>query len=285
MDVLTLPAYGKINLTLKVLGQRADGYHNLSTLFQSIALADTLTFSRCREGIHLETSGLPVPEGPENLAYRAAARLQSRYGFPGVRISLKKQIPLAAGLGGGSADAAATLTGVNALFNLGLTPGQLAREGAALGSDVPFCVIGGTALGQGRGEELFLLPPPPVLWLVLVKPPFGVSTATIYHNWETSSGREALDIPDEEKALAAIRRGDRAGLLASMGNDLEAVTCRLYPEVRTIKRRLLAEGAERAVMCGSGPAVFGVVADREIARRIASRLQEAYPETIVTRTI
>ncbi|OIQ52975.1 4-(cytidine 5'-diphospho)-2-C-methyl-D-erythritol kinase [Neomoorella thermoacetica] len=285
MDVLTLPAYGKINLTLKVLGRRSDGYHNLSTIFQSIALADRLTFSRCREGIRLETSGLPVPQGPENLAYRAAARLQSRYGFPGVRITLKKQIPLAAGLAGGSADAAATLIGVNALFNLGLTPGQLAREGAALGSDVPFCVIGGTALGRGRGEELSLLPPLPTLWLVLVKPSFGVSTAAVYRGWDAGPGQTPMEAPDEERALAAIRRGDRAGIMASLGNDLEAVTCRLYPEVMAIKMRLLAEGAERAVMCGSGPAVFGVAADGETARRIASRLQETYPETIVTRTL
>lgn len=285
MDFLTIPAYGKINLTLRVLGRRQDGYHNLSTIFQSIALADRLTLRRHYEGLHLETTGRPVPSGPDNLVYQAAARLQTRYGFPGVKITLQKEIPLAAGLAGGSSDAAATLLAVNILFNLGLTPGQLAREGVALGADIPFCVLGGTALGRGRGEELTLLPPIPPLWLVLVKPSFGVSTADVYQAWDANPGLESLEHPDEERALAAIMNGDREELLAALGNDLEAVTCRLYPEVTAIKLRLLAEGAERAVMCGSGPAVFGVAADTATAQRIASRLQETYPETFVTRTL
>lgn len=285
MDFLTVPAYGKINLTLRVLERRPDGYHNLSTIFQSIALADRLTFSRHQEGLHLETTGVPVPVGPANLVYQAAYRLQTRYGFPGVKITLQKQIPPAAGLAGGSSDAAATLLAVNTLFNLGLTPGQLAREGVALGADIPFCVLGGTALGRGRGEELTLLPRVPPLWLVLVKPSFGVSTVDVYQAWDANRGWGPLEPPDEERALAAIRSGDRKKLLAALGNDLEAVTCRLYPEVTAIKLRLLAEGAERAVMCGSGPAVFGVAAGEEQARRIAARLQETYPETFVTRTL
>ncbi|MGI9860987.1 4-(cytidine 5'-diphospho)-2-C-methyl-D-erythritol kinase [Moorella naiadis] len=285
MDFLTVPAYGKINLTLRVLGRRPDGYHNLSTIFQSIVLADRLTLSRHDKGLHLETTGMLVPAGPGNLVYQAAARLQTRYGFPGVKITLQKEIPPAAGLAGGSSDAAATLLAVNTLFNLGLTPGQLAWEGATLGADVPFCVLGGTALGRGRGGELTLLPPVPPLWLVLVKPSFGVRTADVYQAWDANPGRGPLEPPDEERALAAISSGNREELLAALGNDLEAVTCRLYPEVTAIKLRLLAEGAERAVMCGSGPAVFGVAAGEKQARRIASRLQDTYPETFITRTL
>ncbi|GEA14546.1 MAG: 4-diphosphocytidyl-2-C-methyl-D-erythritol kinase [Moorella sp. (in: firmicutes)] len=285
MDALKVRAYGKINLTLKVLDRRPDGFHNLSTIFQVIALQDTLTFSRCPEGINLEVKGAPLPAGPDNLVYRAAALLQQRYGFPGVRITLTKRIPLAAGLAGGSSDAAATLLGLNYLYNLGLTPGQLAREGARLGSDVPFCVLGGTALGRGRGEELYLLPPAPRLWLVLVKPPFGVSTAAVYQGWDAAPSRQNPEPPDEEKALAALRAGDREQLVRALGNDLEIVTCRLYPEVMAIKLSLVAAGAERAVLCGSGPTVFGVAPDRETAINIASRLRQTYPETIVTCTL
>ncbi|QGP92065.1 4-diphosphocytidyl-2-C-methyl-D-erythritol kinase [Neomoorella glycerini] len=285
MDTLKVPAYGKINLTLKVLGRRPDGFHNLSTIFQAIALQDTLTLRRCHEGIHLEVRGARLAAGPDNLVYQAAALLQQRYGFPGVRINLVKRIPLAAGLAGGSSDAAATLLGLNYLYNLGLTPGQLAREGAKLGSDVPFCVLGGTALGRGRGEDLSLLPPAPRLWLVLVKPPFGVSTAAVYQGWDAAPSRQNPEPPDEDRALAALRAGDREQLIRALGNDLEIVTCRLYPEVKAIKLHLLAAGAERAILCGSGPAVFGVAPDRQTAISIASRFRQTYPETLVTCTL
>ncbi|MDN5343967.1 MAG: 4-diphosphocytidyl-2-C-methyl-D-erythritol kinase [Clostridia bacterium] len=285
MDVLELPAYAKINLTLRVLGRRPDGFHDISTIFQTMALHDTLSIQRAETGIHLEVEGAPLPAGPDNLVYQAARLLQQRYGSPGARITLVKRIPIAAGLAGGSADAAAALLGLNYLYNLGLTPGQLAREGASLGSDVPFCLLGGTALGRGRGEELTLLPSPPVLWLVLVPPPFGVSTAAIYRAWDASPDWRARAVPGEEEALAAIKAGDRERLIGALGNDLEGVTASLYPEVGSIKSRLLAAGAEGALMCGSGPVVCGIAPDREAAGRIAARLKETYPATIVTRTL
>ncbi|WP_258360702.1 4-(cytidine 5'-diphospho)-2-C-methyl-D-erythritol kinase [Moorella sulfitireducens (nom. illeg.)] len=285
MDALKVRAYGKINLTLNVVGRRADGFHNISTIFQSIALQDTLILRRRSGGIKIEVKGATLPDGPGNLVYQAAILLQQRYGFPGVHISLIKRIPVAAGLGGGSSDAAATLVGLNYLYDLGLTPLQLAREGAELGSDVPFCVLGGTALGRGRGEELCLLPPSPGLWLVLVKPSFGVSTAAVYQRWDTAPYRQNPEPPDEGKAVAALKAGDREQLIEALGNDLEIVTCHLYPEVRDIKIKLLSAGAKRAVLCGSGPTVFGVAPDREKAFTIAARLQQDYPETIVTSTL
>ncbi|MGI9952559.1 4-(cytidine 5'-diphospho)-2-C-methyl-D-erythritol kinase [Moorellaceae bacterium AZ2] len=285
MQGIELQAYAKVNLTLEVKGLRPDGYHEISTIFQSIDLHDTV-FLAPGEGIELEVRGLAAPRGADNLACRAAFLLKGKYPFPGVKIILKKRIPLAAGLAGGSADAAAVLVGLNYLWGLGLTPGALAGIGAELGADVPFCVLGGTALGRGRGEQLTLLPPPPRLWLVLVKPPFGVSTAAVYRGWDAglASGWEG-DLPREEEALVALHRRDREALVSSLGNFLEGVTFRLYPEVAAIKGRLISLGAEKAVLCGSGPTVFGVAPTREDAERIAAALRQDYPETMVTCTL
>ena len=285
MQNITIPAYAKINLTLRVLGRRPDGYHEISTIMQSIALKDTVSISKSDRGIQLEISGADLPSGPDNLAYRAAALLQHKYNFPGANISLVKKIPLAAGLAGGSADAAATLLGLNYLYNLGLNPGQLAREGAALGSDVPFCVLGGTALGQGRGEALTLLPAPARLWLVLVKPGFAVSTATVYKEWDVNPSWRTAAPPDEKAALAALHTGEWQQLLSTLGNELESITCRLYPEVAVIKARLREAGARAVVMCGSGPTVFGVAANETEAVQIAARLKNSYPEVLVSHTL
>jgi len=285
LQEIKIRAYAKVNLTLEVKGRRTDGYHEISTIFQSIDLHDTVFLIPGR-GIELEVRGRGGPEGPANLAYRAASLLQGKYPFPGVRIILEKRIPLAAGLAGGSADAAAVLVGLNYLWDLGLTAGALASIGAELGSDVPFCVLGGTALGRGRGERLTLLPSPPPLWLVLVKPPFGVSTAAAYRAWDDglASGWEG-DRPREEEAVAALMTGDRKGLVGALGNALEGVTSRLHPEVAAIKEKLMSLGAEKVVMCGSGPTLFGVAPAREEAERMAAVLRGEYPETLVARTL
>lgn len=285
MDAFSIPAYGKVNLTLKVLNRRPDGFHNLSTIFQNIVLHDTVTVRKRDYGVRLNVLGALLGTGPENLAYRAAVKMQQTYGFPGIEITLEKRIPIAAGLAGGSADAAAVLQGINRLYNLGLTPGQLAWEGSDLGSDVPFCAIGGTALGRGRGEELQILPPAPKLWLVLVKPAFGVSTEAVYNEWDKITVNEMPDPPDEDRALEAIRSGDREELIRALGNELEMVAARLYPEVVAVKKRLLDAGAKRAVMCGSGSAVFGVALNEDQAIEIAALIKTIYPETIITYTL
>lgn len=281
---ITLRAYAKINLTLEVKGTRPDGYHEISTIFQSIALHDKITLQEA-DDIELEVKGVQGLRGPENLAWQAALLLRESYPFRGVRIVLEKNIPVAAGLGGGSSDAAAVLVGINYLFDLGLTPGALAHLGERLGADVPFCVLGGTALGTGKGERLLILPPPPRLWLVIVKPSFSISTRKIYAGWDAGIWCEDFEVPREKEALAALYRGDREALIASLGNTLEKVTFALYPEVKVIKGSLLDLGAEKAVLCGSGPAVFGVVPSRREAERIARELKPRYPETFVTHTI
>ncbi len=285
LQTLTIGAYAKINLTLRVLGQRPDGFHELSTILQNIALHDRITLNKSSKGIRLRVSGAPLTAGVDNLAYKAATALQKKYNFPGVDIDLEKKIPLAAGLGGGSADAAATLLGINYLYGLGLTPGQLSREGAALGSDVPFCVLGGTALGRGRGEELSLLPPPAKLWLVLVKPDFGVSAARAYKNWDTYPRWRTLESPDERAAIEALKIGDRQQLKNALGNELEGVVCQLYPQIETIKNKLLNAGAERVIMCGSGPTVFGLAVDQAQAEHIAAQLKGIYSQVIVSHTL
>jgi 4-diphosphocytidyl-2-C-methyl-D-erythritol kinase len=284
LQEITLRAYAKINLTLEVKGTRSDGYHEISTIFQSIALYDKITLQQA-DDIELEVRGMEGLKGPENLAWQAALLLRESYPFKGVRIILEKNIPVAAGLGGGSSDAAAVLLGLNYLFDLGLTPGILASLGERLGADVPFCVLGGTALGKGKGEKLLILPPPPRLWLVIVKPSFSVSTREIYASWDAGVGCGDLGLPREEEAIAALYRGDREALIASLGNALEKVTSALYPEVGVIKKSLLDCGAEKVVMCGSGPAVFGVVPSRAEAERIAQELSSKYPETFVTHTL
>ncbi|MDN5346488.1 MAG: 4-diphosphocytidyl-2-C-methyl-D-erythritol kinase [Clostridia bacterium] len=286
MDEIIVPAYAKINLTLKVLGQRADGYHDLSTIFQAISLHDEVIARKEGRDIDLVAEGAGLPSREENLIYRAALLLKERFGLvAGVRIYLKKRLPVAAGLGGGSADAAATLLALNYLFDLGLMPAQLMLLGAELGADVPFCLLGGTALGRGRGERLTLLPPPPRLWLVLVKPPFGVSTAEVYRGWDAGLGAGKEAGPDEEAALEALNTGKRDLLLKALGNDLEGITCSLYPQALDVKKCLFKAGAEQVIMCGSGPTFFGVVDGAEAAEKVASRVRPFFSEVFVAHTL
>ncbi|MEW6662687.1 MAG: 4-(cytidine 5'-diphospho)-2-C-methyl-D-erythritol kinase [Bacillota bacterium] len=283
MSPITVNAYAKINLVLDVLAKRPDGYHEINSIMQSVSLADRVTVSQERKGIVVSCDHPEVPSGPGNLAYRAARLLLGEAGIDsGVHIFLEKSIPVAAGLAGGSSDAAAVLLGINYLFNLGFTPAQLMAFGARLGADVPFCLLGGTAWARGIGEQLTLLPSPTVLWLVLVKPPFGVSTAQVYQ-WYDEARR--LRRPDVQGVLTSLTCGDDKGLINSMGNVLEGVTSVKYPEVRQIIEDLHGLGSLRAVMCGSGPTVFGVARDENHARAMAHRLGRRYKETYVVRTL
>jgi 4-diphosphocytidyl-2-C-methyl-D-erythritol kinase len=280
---MILKAYAKINLVLDVLGKRPDGYHEISSVMQSVTLADLVTVSHKKEGISVCCDHPGVPSGPDNLAYRAARLLLEEAGIDrGVQILLQKSIPVAAGLAGGSANAAAVLLGINYLFNMGFTPAQLMVYGARLGADVPFCLLGGTAWARGIGDQLTLLPSPPAFWLVLVKPPFGVATAQVYQWYDAA---ESLAGPDVPRALASLAAGDRDGLIEAMGNALEPVTSARYPEVRQIIEELNDLGSLRAVMCGSGPTVFGVARDEHHARSMALRLSRRYQETYVVRTL
>jgi len=283
MSSITVRAYAKINLVLDVLAKRPDGYHEISSIMQSVSLADRVTISHSPEGITVYCDNPEVPGGSGNLAYRAARLLLEEAGtVRGVHISLEKSIPIAAGLAGGSSDAAAVLLGINYLFGLGYTPAQLMAFGARLGADVPFCLLGGTAWARGIGEQLTLLKSPPLLWLVLVKPPFGVATAQAYQWYDEA---RHLKHPDVQKALTSLANGDGAGLIDSLGNVLEGGTSFKYPEVSQIKEEMHGLGALRAVMCGSGPTVFGVARDEHHAWSMANRLGLRYQETYVVKTL
>lgn len=279
MEELRLRAFAKVNLTLDVGGLRPDGYHEIHSVMQTISLADELLLSRAEGGIAVECDSPEVPGGEGNLAWRALKLLADR--LPGgVRLEIRKRIPVAAGLGGGSSDAAAALKGANALYGLGLAEQELISLAAAVGSDVPFFVLGGTVEARGRGEIVRRLPPLPKLWLVVGKPDFGVSTRDVYAAYRTEGGAKRTPL-----LIAALESGDAEGVLRSLGNDLEQVTGRLFPAVGMLKERLLELGALRAVMTGSGPAVYGVFPGEREARLAAERLESDCASVFVCKTV
>ncbi len=281
MEIITETAYAKINLGLDVLGKRADGYHEVRMVMQSISLADTVVLEE-HSGLSVLTGLSDLPGDASNLAYKAAMLMAQRFGRkPDVKITLDKKIFMAAGLAGGSADAAAVLRGLNRMWQLGLEIKELERLAAEIGSDVPFCIAGGTALAEGRGEVLTPLPEPEETALVLAKPKIAVSTAWVYGEYDAL---ENPPRPDIDALLAALN--SKAGLpLPGMGNALEGVTCKRYPEVTEIKNKLLQCGAEYALMSGSGPTVFAVAANRQKAQKIIDALQAPELETAVAATV
>ncbi len=277
-DSLILRAHAKINLTLDVDRLRPDGYHEIKSVMQTVGLFDTLTFNRLPEGISVTcTPPGAAPDGPSNLAYQALQSLVGR--LPGgIDLVIAKRIPTAAGLGGGSSDAAAALKGADALYNLRLTELELTALAARRGSDVAFFMRGGTALAEGRGEVVTAMPTLKPQWLVLVNPGFQVATAEIYARFQPGENR-----PWTMRFLTSVARGDRDGMLACMGNDLEPVAAAAYPEVSAIKARLEQLGAERALMSGSGPTVFGVFPGEDEARNAARQLEGGREQVFVCR--
>ncbi|GIN93504.1 4-diphosphocytidyl-2-C-methyl-D-erythritol kinase [Siminovitchia terrae] len=264
---LLVKAPAKINLSLDVLGKREDGYHEVEMVMTTIDLADRLELTEISEDyVGILSRNRFVPADERNLAYQAARLLKERYQInKGVEISINKIIPVAAGLAGGSSDAAATLRGLNELWDLGLTLDELAELGAEIGSDVSFCVYGGTALAKGRGEKVTKLPAPPACWVVLAKPAIGVSTSEIYRSLDVSSIRH----PHTTEMIQALENNDYEGVCENMANALESVTLHMYPEVLHIKKQMERFGADAVLMSGSGPTVFGLV-------RHDSRLQRIY---------
>lgn len=278
---LELLAYAKVNLTLDVGRLRSDGYHEINSVMQTINLADTLILSAAPEGITVScTPSGAAPDGPANLAYRALESLADRIAPAGVDLRIIKRIPTAAGLGGGSSDAATALKAANALFKLNLTEVELISLAARLGSDVAFFIRGGTALAQGRGETVTVLPTLRPQWLVLVKPEFQVATAEIYSRYQPGQNRTWTTW-----FMAAVSRSDRDGMLANMGNDLEPVAAAAHPQVSALIKRLEGLGAERALMSGSGPTVFGVFPGEEEARAAARQLDGGGEQVFVCRMI
>ena len=276
-------AFAKINLGLDIVGKRPDGYHEVNMVMQSIALADEVELLPA-EKISVTTDNEDIPDGKDNLAWKAAMLLAEMYGHkPNVQIRIRKKIFSAAGLAGGSADAAAVLRGLNRFWQLGLSAEELEALAAELGSDVPFCVRGGTAAATGRGEILEPLADMPETWLVLAKPRVSVSTAWAYQNFRNE---DVTARPNITAMKTAIKSSDKQGIIACMGNVLESVTCKAYAEIDAIKEIMLANGAEISLMSGSGPTVFCFVDSEAGGKHIAAVLRKNFAIDIeLTKTL
>ena len=281
--MLYVKAPAKINLTLDVLYKRPDNYHEVEMVMTTVDLADRIGLENRVDGlIKIFSADRFVPDDDRNFAYQAAKLLKDTYGIKhGVSITIEKEIPIAAGLAGGSSDAAATLRGLNELWNLNLSLDTLAELGAKIGSDVSFCVYGGTALATGRGEKIQELPAPPACWVVLAKPKIGVSTAEIYGNLKV----DQIKHPNTKEMLKAIKTNNYELMCRSLGNVLESVTFNLYPEVVTLKEQMQRFGADAVLMSGSGPTVFGLVDTEVRVNRIYNGLRGFCDEVYVVRLL
>lgn len=268
MDRIELKALGKINLGLDVLGRRENGYHDVRMVMQTLYLYDNVTLIKKEEpGIEIESNLYFLPKDSGNIAWKAANLLMEEFNIPGgIKIILNKYIPVAAGMAGGSSNAAAVLYGMNKMYKLGLSQQELMDRGVKLGADVPYCIMRGTVLAEGIGEILSPLPPMPKCQILIAKPPVSVSTKAIY---EAIDSKEIEDHPDIDGIIEGLKKQDLNKIASSMGNVLEKVTIDMHPEIAQIKDCMLENGALGAMMSGSGPTVFGIFRSRRAA-------QEAY---------
>lgn len=264
MNDISVKALAKINLGLDVVRRREDGYHEVRMVMQTIHLFDRLEISRNDSGqITMETNLSFLPTNENNLVYKAAKLLQDEFAIKdGVHVWLHKYIPVAAGMAGGSTDAAAVLYGMNRIFELGLTKEQLMERGVKIGADVPYCIMRGTALAEGIGEKLTKLAPMVKCPVLIAKPQISVSTKFVYENLKLN---ENTIHPDIDRLVADISEGDLTKIAADMGNVLETVTIPEYPVIAEIKENMMQNGAVNAMMSGSGPTVFGLFADESTA--------------------
>lgn len=267
MNEYQMKAYAKINLGLDVVRRLENGYHEVKMVMQTVGIYDELLFQRTESGIVLTTDAGELPTDENNLIYKAARLMKEHYGIAeGIHIHLRKNIPIAAGMAGGSTDAAATMKGINRLFDLGIQLGELMELGVQIGADVPYCVLGGTALAEGIGEKLTPLTPAPDCYVLVAKPDLSVSTKYVYQHLDAAG----IDRhPDIDGMVAAIEAGSLQGILDRMENVLERVTIQAHPIIDTIKRRMRRLGAVNSLMSGSGPTVFGIFTEE-------SRAKEAY---------
>ncbi|MEV5030828.1 4-(cytidine 5'-diphospho)-2-C-methyl-D-erythritol kinase [Paenibacillus sp. LPE1-1-1.1] len=277
-------APAKINLLLDVLRKRDDGYHEVEMIMTMVDLADRLEMEELpRDTIIISSQVGYIPLDEKNLAFQAARLIKERYDVKqGVYIHLDKKIPVAAGLAGGSSDAAAALRGLNRLWKLQIPEEELCRLGAELGSDVPFCVTGGTAIARGRGEVLEHIANPPQCWVVLAKPPINVSTADVYSRFRANELKEHPSIPN---MVSALERGSFNDICEGLGNVLENVTLDVYPEVMQLKESMIRLGADGVLMSGSGPTVFGLVSKEAKLPRIYNGLRGFCKEVYVVRML
>lgn len=272
---ISLKALAKINLGLDVVRRREDGYHEVRMIMQTIQLYDRLDIKRTQEpGIQIQTNLSFLPVNENNLIYKAAKLLMDEFSITdGVSVKLDKRIPVAAGMAGGSTDAAAMLIGVNRLFSLGLTKRQLMERGVQIGADVPYCIMRGTALAEGIGEALSPLPPMVKCPVLIAKPSISVSTKFVYQNLKLD---DTTIHPDIDRLIDDIKAKNLHDIAAHMGNVLETVTIPNYPVIDEIKKHMLSNGALGAVMSGSGPTVFGLFDNEDTAKKAYKAMRSSH---------
>lgn len=272
---ISLKALAKINLGLDVVRRREDGYHEVRMIMQTIHLYDRLDIIRTKEpGIQIQTNLSFLPVNENNLIYKAAKLLMDEFSITdGVSVKLDKRIPVAAGMAGGSTDAAAMLIGVNRLFSLGLTKRQLMERGVQIGADVPYCIMRGTALAEGIGEALSPLPPMVKCPVLIAKPSISVSTKFVYQNLKLD---DTTIHPDIDRLIDDIKAKNLHDIAAHMGNVLETVTIPNYPVIDEIKKHMLSNGAVGAMMSGSGPTVFGLFDDEDTAKKAYKAMRSSH---------
>lgn len=273
-DTIKLKALAKINLGLDVLGRRENGYHDVRMVMQSIYLYDNVTIEKTEEpGIQLVSNLYYLPVDEKNIAYKAAKILMDEFQITsGVKIILDKHIPVAAGMAGGSSNAAAVLVGMNRLFALNLSQQELMDRGVKLGADVPYCVMRGTVLAEGIGEILTPLDPMPKCFVLIAKPAIGVSTKVVY---EKLDSKEIEEHPDIDGILEGLKEQDLRKIAQSMGNVLERVTVDDYPIIEDIKKVMMEAGALNSMMSGSGPTVFGIFDDKKTAKEAQRKMRNS----------
>lgn len=278
-----IKARAKINLTLDVLGRRENGYHDVEMIMQQINLYDLVTVEKSdSDGITLTCSDFFLPVDERNLAYRAAQIMRERFSIPsGFKIHIEKHIPIAAGLAGGSTDAAAVISGINRVCQLELTTQQMQDIGFTLGADIPFCFMEGCAIARGLGEILTPIRGFEHAWMVLVKPGFGVSTKDVYTGLDLSAVTKR---PDTNAMILALNDQKRKEIIAGLCNVLETVTLALHPKVAEIKAMLTSYGADGVLMSGSGPTVFAIFGSYEKAKTAHKKIKKHYPQSYVVST-
>ena len=280
---MKLKAYAKVNISLDIVGKREDNYHLLSMIMQNIDLYDEIDLVEQSEGITISCNKSYVPTDERNLAYKAAKLFMNTYNInSGVEINIEKNIPVAAGLAGGSTDCAAVLKMMNKIFNINVSDDELMQLGVKLGADVPYCIIGGTALCEGIGEKITKLKPFKNHILVLVKPPFGVSTKEVYKAFDLEKARIH---PNTNNIIEKMKQDDLIFVSSNMKNLLENVTLKKYKSLIGIKEDMISLGSVGALMSGSGPSVFGFFDDMTKAQKCYDKMKERYTDVFITRTI
>lgn len=272
---MLIKAYAKINLYLDVIGKRGDGYHNIESIMQTISLHDELLFELKDKEIEIKSEPENFVEIENNLIFKAAILLKNKYNVKkGVSVSLRKNIPVGAGLGGGSADAAGTLVGLNILWDLNLPISELLKLGIELGSDVPFCILGGTCFVEGKGEKLTKIKPIPSCRIVVVNPGFEISTKEIYQKFDEEENFASLSI---NGIMTAFDRSDFNGICENMANSMENIVFRKFPELKEFKKTAKNNAFEGALMSGTGSTMFAITQSEEKAKKIAAKFKSILP--------